>query len=56
MQGYYKNPEATAEVMDQAKAGFIQTIMGTFVEGRFLKLRIEKKNFLKLVPENTLLH
>lgn len=46
MLGYYKNPEATAEVMD--KEGWFHTgDVGTFVEGRFLKITDRKKEIFK---------
>ena len=46
MQGYYKNPEATAEVMD--KEGWFHTgDVGTFIEGRFLKITDRKKEIFK---------
>jgi long-chain acyl-CoA synthetase len=46
MQAYYKNPEATAEVFD--KDGWFHTgDVGTFVEGRFLKITDRKKEIFK---------
>ncbi len=46
MLGYYKNPEATAEVMD--KEGWFHTgDVGTFIEGRFLKITDRKKEIFK---------
>jgi long-chain acyl-CoA synthetase len=46
MQGYYKNSEATAEVFD--KDGWFHTgDVGTFVEGRFLKITDRKKEIFK---------
>lgn len=46
MQGYYKNPEATAEVFD--KDGWFHTgDVGTFIEGKFLKITDRKKEIFK---------
>jgi long-chain acyl-CoA synthetase len=46
MQGYYKNPEATEEVFD--KDGWFHTgDVGTFVEGKFLKITDRKKEIFK---------
>jgi len=46
MMGYYKNPEATAEVID--KEGWFHTgDIGTFVEGKFLKITDRKKEIFK---------
>ena len=46
MQGYYKNREATAEVMD-SEGWFHTGDVGTFVEGRFLKITDRKKEIFK---------
>ena len=46
MMGYYKNPEATAEVMD-SEGWFHTGDVGTFVEGRFLKITDRKKEIFK---------
>jgi long-chain acyl-CoA synthetase len=46
MQGYYKNPEATAEVMD-SEGWFHTGDVGTFIEGRFLKITDRKKEIFK---------
>lgn len=46
MLGYYKNPEATAEVMD-SEGWFHTGDVGTFVEGRFLKITDRKKEIFK---------
>lgn len=46
MLGYYKNPEATAEVMDN-EGWFHTGDVGTFVEGRFLKITDRKKEIFK---------
>ncbi|MES2565447.1 MAG: long-chain fatty acid--CoA ligase [Bacteroidota bacterium] len=46
MQGYYKNPEATAEVMDN-EGWFHTGDVGTFIEGRFLKITDRKKEIFK---------
>jgi long-chain acyl-CoA synthetase len=46
MMGYYKNPEATAEVMDK-DGWFHSGDVGTFVEGRFLKITDRKKEIFK---------
>ncbi|MCD6065669.1 MAG: AMP-dependent synthetase [Bacteroidetes bacterium] len=46
MKGYYKNEEATKEVIDDA--GYFHTgDIGTFVEGRFLKITDRKKEIFK---------
>lgn len=46
MIGYYKNPEATAEVMD-SEGWFHTGDVGTFIEGRFLKITDRKKEIFK---------
>lgn len=46
MMGYYKNPEATAEVMDK-DGWFHSGDVGQFVEGRFLKITDRKKEIFK---------
>lgn len=46
MLGYYKNPEATAEVMD-AEGWFHTGDVGTFIENRFLKITDRKKEIFK---------
>jgi long-chain acyl-CoA synthetase len=46
MLGYYKNPEATAEVMDN-EGWFHTGDVGTFIEGRFLKITDRKKEIFK---------
>jgi len=46
MMGYYKNEAATAEVMDEE--GYFRTgDVGTFVNGRFLKITDRKKEIFK---------
>ena len=46
MLGYYNRPDATAEVID--KEGWFHTgDIGTFVEGRFLKITDRKKEIFK---------
>ncbi|MES2516128.1 MAG: long-chain fatty acid--CoA ligase [Bacteroidota bacterium] len=46
MKGYFKNPEATAEVID-SEGWFHTGDVGTFVEGRFLKITDRKKEIFK---------
>ena len=46
MLGYYKNPEATAEVID-SEGWFHTGDVGTFVEGRFLKITDRIKEIFK---------
>lgn len=46
MLGYYKNPEATAEVID-SEGWFHTGDVGTFIEGRFLKITDRKKEIFK---------
>jgi long-chain acyl-CoA synthetase len=46
MLGYFKNPEATAEVMD-SEGWFHTGDVGTFIEGRFLKITDRKKEIFK---------
>ena len=46
MMGYYKNPEATAEFMD-SEGWFHTGDVGTFIEGRFLKITDRKKEIFK---------
>ena len=46
MSGYFKNPEATAEVID-SEGWFHTGDVGTFIEGRFLKITDRKKEIFK---------
>lgn len=46
MMGYYKNPEATSEVMDK-DGWFHSGDVGTFVENKFLKITDRKKEIFK---------
>lgn len=46
MLGYYNRPDATAEVID-AEGWFHTGDIGTFVEGRFLKITDRKKEIFK---------
>ncbi len=46
MLGYYKNPEATAEVID-SEGWFHTGDIGTFVDGKFLKITDRKKEIFK---------
>ncbi len=46
MMGYFKNPEATEEVMD-SEGWFHTGDVGTFIEGRFLKITDRKKEIFK---------
>lgn len=47
MKGYYKNPEATAEVIDSE--GWLHTgDIGTMVEGQYVKITDRKKEIFKL--------
>ncbi len=46
MLGYYKNPEATKEAID-ANGWFHTGDVGSFVEGRFLKITDRKKEIFK---------
>lgn len=46
MMGYYKKPEATAEVMD-AEGWFHTGDIGVFQEGKFLKITDRKKEIFK---------
>lgn len=47
MMGYYKNPELTAEMIDED--GYLHTgDIGTLVEGKYLKITDRKKEIFKL--------
>ncbi len=47
MLGYYKNPEATAEIID--KEGFLHTgDIGRFIDGEYLQITDRKKEIFKL--------